>query len=98
MSPTKSTAVATGTSNGRTLITMYDIGCETSLGALTRRAVKLGDSPGISEMNCVLKPSVTPSSSVTIYRKVLPQVQDRRHPRKKAYIRMNNNAAKNEDK
>jgi hypothetical protein len=74
MSPTKSTAEATGTSNGRMLITVYDTGCETSLGALTKRAVKLGDSPGISDMNCVLKASVTPSSSAIIYRKKLLQV------------------------
>jgi len=74
MSPTKSTAVATGTSNGRTLTTVYDMGCETSLGALTRRAVKLGDSPGISEMKRALKASVTPLSSVMIYREKLHKV------------------------
>jgi hypothetical protein len=74
MSPTRSIAVATGTSNGRTLTTVYDMGCETSLGALARRAVKLGDSPGISEMKCALKASVTPSSSEMSYREKLHKV------------------------
>jgi hypothetical protein len=73
MSPTKSTAVATATSNGRALMIVYEIGCETSLGALTKRAVTFDDRSGISEMYCALKASVMRSSSLTTYRDVLPQ-------------------------
>jgi hypothetical protein len=74
MSPTKSTALATGTSNGRVLITVYEMGWETSLGALRRRAVRLDDRPGISEMYCALKASVMPSSSSAIYTEAPPRI------------------------
>jgi hypothetical protein len=67
MSPTKSTAVATGTSNGRTLTTVYEMGCETSRGALTRRAAKLGDSPGSLGTYCAPKAAVIPSSKLPTY-------------------------------
>jgi hypothetical protein len=66
ISPTNSTAAATGMSNGRTLFTVYEMGCETRAGALTRRVVRLEDFPGILEMYCVLKDSVTLPRTATI--------------------------------
>ena len=71
MSPTKSTAVATAISNGRTLFIVYEMGCETSLGALTKRPVAFDDRPGISETYSALNDSVMPSSNVRTYRNVL---------------------------
>jgi hypothetical protein len=73
MSPTKSTAEATAISNGRVLTIVYEMAWETSLGALTKRAVTFDDLSGIPEMYCALNASVMPSSSVTTYRDVLHQ-------------------------
>ena len=67
MSPTRSRAITTGTSNGRVFITVYETGCETSFGAFTRRAVKFGDCAGICDTYRALKASVMPSSRTTIY-------------------------------
>ena len=97
MSATKSTAEATATSNGRVLIIVYEMGCETSLGALTKRAVTFDDRPGISETYCALKSSVMPSSSVTTYRNVSPQAYsnaNRKAKQQGAYHRMDDNAAR----
>lgn len=47
ISPTNSTAAATGISNGRMLFTLYEMGCETRAGALTRRVVRLDDFLGM---------------------------------------------------
>ena len=65
--------MATATSNGRVLTIVYEMGCETSLGALIKRAVTFDDRAGISAMYSALKASVMPSSSVRIYKNVLPQ-------------------------
>jgi hypothetical protein len=93
MSPTKSTAVATGISNGRTLLIVYEMGCESSVGALTKSPVTFDDRSGISEMYSALKDSVMPSSSVRSYRNVLPLSIITIFEQKGAYHRMNNNAA-----
>jgi hypothetical protein len=93
MSPTKSTAVATAISNGRVLLIVYEMGCETSLGALTKRAVAFDDRPGISETYSALKDSVMPSSSMTTYMNVIPSAEFKPSSKKGAYTRMNNNAA-----
>lgn len=92
MSPTKSTAVATGTSNGRTLLIVYEMGCEMSLGALTKRAVAFDDRAGISEIYSALKDSVMPSSSVRTYRNVLPLSATSIFKQKGTYRRMNYDA------
>ena len=93
MSPTKSTAVATGISNGRTLLIEYEMGCESRVGALTKSTVTFDDLSGISETYAALKDSVMPSSSVRTYRNVLPLSIIPIFKQKGAYHRMNNNAA-----
>jgi hypothetical protein len=64
MSPTKSTAVATGTSNGRTFNNVYEMGSVTSPGAVTTRAVKLDERSGRDLTYCALNAWVIPLSKL----------------------------------